>query len=107
MAGVLRESPAKHAHKAFMWGVYVEPEHRSQGLGKQLVRSAIQQVSRLPGVGLLCTSVFLSAPEARAIYLRCGSTSWGVEPRSAKVGGEYIAEEHLVLELSSVRTNAT
>ena len=100
MVGVFRETPAKHAHKAFMWGVYVAPEYRKRGLGERLVRAAIDQVPEaLPGVQILGTSVFLSAPAARALYPRCGFVSWGIEARSAKVGGQYIAEEYFCIEL--------
>jgi RimJ/RimL family protein N-acetyltransferase len=99
IVGVYRQMPAKHAHKAFMWGMYVCPSHRGRGLGRQLVEAAIREAATLPGIEMLCTSVFLSAPAARALYPRCGFTSWGIQPRSAKIGGEYVAEEHFVLEL--------
>ena len=101
VVGVYRQAPAKHAHKAFMWGMYVSASHRGRGIGKQLVEAAIREATTLPGIELLCTSVFLSAPAARVLYPRCGFTSWGIQPRSAKIGYEYVAEEHFVLELRS------
>lgn len=99
IVGVYRQAPAKHAHKAFMWGMYVSPSHRERGTGKKLLEAAIRETATLPRIELLCTSVFLSAPTARALYPRCGFTSWGIQPRSAKIGSEYVAEEHFVLEL--------
>jgi GNAT superfamily N-acetyltransferase len=99
IVGVYRQMPAKHAHKAFMWGMYVCPSRRGRGLGRQLVETAIREAATLPGVEVLCTSVFLSAPAARRLYPRCGFTSWGIQPDSARIGGEYVAEEHFVLEL--------
>lgn len=105
-AGVFRESPAKHAHKAFMWGVYVHPGLRGQGQGKALVRAAIEQAARMPQVELLQTSVFLTAPHARQLYLGCGFISWGQERLSAKVAGRYIDEEHLSLVLRGTAREA-
>lgn len=99
IVGVYRQAPAKHAHKAFMWGMYVAPPHRRRGTGRRLVEAAIHEAATLPGIELLCTSVFQAAAAARALYPSCGFISWGVQPRSAKVGSEYLAEEHFVLEL--------
>jgi GNAT superfamily N-acetyltransferase len=99
IVGVYRQMPAKHAHKAFMWGMYVCPSRRRRGIGRQLVETAISETASLPGIEMLCTSVFLSAPAARTLYPRCGFTSWGIQPRSARIVGEYVAEEHFVLEL--------
>lgn len=101
IVGVYRQAPAKHAHKAFMWGMYVAPPHRRCGAGRRLVEAAIREAATLPGIELLRTSVFQAAVAARALYPSCGFISWGVQPRSAKVGSEYVAEEHFLLELGS------
>lgn len=99
--GVYWQAPAKHAHKAFMWGMYVAPPYRRRGTGRQLVEAAIQEAATMPGIELLCTSVFQAAAAARALYPSCGFLTWGVQPRSAKIGSEYVAEEHFFLELGS------
>lgn len=100
IAGVVRERPIKHAHKAFLWGVYVAPEARRRGIAESLVRAAIDAArSSLRGVRTLNTSVFLSAPGARDLYLRCGFVSWGIEPCAAMVDDQCIDEEQLRLEL--------
>lgn len=99
VVGVYRQAPAKHSHKAFMWGMYVSPAFRRRGIGRQLVESAIAGAATLPGVEVLCTSVFLTAVAAHSLYPSCGFTTWGVQPRSAKIGSEYVAEEHFYLEL--------
>ena len=96
IAGVFRQSPMKHGHKAFMWGVYIQPSCRGEGLGERLVMSAIEQAELMPGIEALCTSVYLTAPAARALYARTGFSSWGIEPRSARIGGQHVDEEHFV-----------
>ena len=104
--GVFREQGRKHAHKAFMWGVYVHPAYRRNGLGESLVRAAIERARQLPGIQLLATSVFLSAPTAQSLYLRCGFVSWGTEPKSALVGHQFLDEIHLMYELLATNENA-
>jgi GNAT superfamily N-acetyltransferase len=37
LTGVQREGMAKLAHKAFIWGVYVAPEARGNGVGSKIV----------------------------------------------------------------------
>ena len=97
MVGVYRQASVKYSHKAYLWGLYVAPGRREQGIGRRLVESAIEESATLPDVELLCTSVFLSAATARALYPSCGFVSWGVQPRSARIGAAYVCEEHFVL----------
>ena len=47
MAGFAVYDRVKASHKGVMWGVYVQPEWRSQGLGKRLVQRVIEQASPL------------------------------------------------------------
>lgn len=79
--------------------MYVSPAYRGRGNGRRLVQTAIAEAATLPGLEILCTSVFLTATAAHSLYASCGFMSWGVQPRSAKIGIEYVAEEHLFLDL--------
>jgi GNAT superfamily N-acetyltransferase len=40
-AGIWRMKQSKFAHRAKLWGVFVEPEHRGKGLGRSVVRASI------------------------------------------------------------------
>lgn len=41
VVGLQREQMHKLAHKAFIWGMYVEPRARKQGVGRQLLTHAL------------------------------------------------------------------
>lgn len=51
-AGVVREVKAKLAHRAVVWGVYVEPKHRGEGLGRVVMAAAIEVARGLGRGGL-------------------------------------------------------
>jgi GNAT superfamily N-acetyltransferase len=47
MAGVAR---AKERHKAYLWGMYVTRAARGRGVGRQLVRAALDHAVLMPGL---------------------------------------------------------
>lgn len=52
----------------YIWGVYVEPAHRRQGIGKQLTQAVVDHL-RTCG----CTQVVLNAaPSGRSVYEQLG-----------------------------------
>lgn len=62
---VLSESYRKYG---YIWGVYVEPEYRGQGIGKQLTQSAIAHLKSID-----CTHVLLNAsPSGKPVYSSLG-----------------------------------
>jgi len=91
----------KAAHKAHVWGMYVQAAHRGQGLGRELMRAAIAFAQSLPGVTHLHLGVSERAPEARALYEKLGFVIWGTEPSALRVNGIEVAEYHMVLSLGA------
>jgi ribosomal protein S18 acetylase RimI-like enzyme len=100
--GIVRHDAAKAAHRAFLWGMYVSPRLRRQGLGRRLVERALAHARTLEGVVQVHLSVTDPMGAARALYESCGFTLWGTEPRALGHEGEYVAEHHLVLALDDV-----
>ncbi len=99
MVGVARDRKLKAAHKAHLWGMYVAPASRGQGIARRLMDEAIAFARSLPGVSQLHLGVTERAPVAEALYARLGFVLWGVEPRALRVGDELGSERHMVLEL--------
>jgi ribosomal protein S18 acetylase RimI-like enzyme len=66
--GVIRTAPVA----ARIWGFYVKPEHRGDGLGRTLVRSAIDVARRMPGVVRIELGVAHSCTAARHVYTQSG-----------------------------------
>ena len=100
IAGLRRETLSQRAHQAGVWGVYVKETARGRSVGRRLLEALIARAHGCPGLEQLALTVSESQHAACALYLSLGFTSWGLEPRSLKVAGEYVAEHHLVLRLT-------
>ena len=50
LAGIQRESMTKLSHKAYLWGMYVSPEHRRSSLGSLLLEIVLPYAWRSLGV---------------------------------------------------------
>jgi len=77
MVGVVRQDKIKWRHKALIWGMFVTP-----------------------GVVQVGLSVSETAEEAHRLYRRAGFRAWGTEPRALQWEGRFVAEHHLVLDLT-------
>jgi ribosomal protein S18 acetylase RimI-like enzyme len=98
IAGFRRPSQIKKRHKGTLWGVYVRPGVRCQGLGGALVAAVIEhargEVAQLQAV------VATSNHGARRLYRRLGFVVYGVEPGGLRVDGEDLDQELLVLRFA-------
>ncbi len=102
-AGVYRESDrAKLAHKATLWGMYVQPAARGRGLGEAIVSAVIAHARKEIGAAALYLTVEGENRKARALYERMGFRVWGTEPKATFENGAYREDHHLWLDLGSV-----
>jgi ribosomal protein S18 acetylase RimI-like enzyme len=99
MVGVLRGAGVKRRHKAHVWGMYVAPLARQQGVGRALLDATIAQARAWPGVSQIHLSVSDTAVAARRLYEAAGFRSWGRERRALQWEGQFVDEFHLVLDL--------
>lgn len=97
-AGLMRRPKRKIAHRAEIWGVFVRPDVRGQGLGRAVVRAAVTELLSWPGVDTVGLSVSVRSVEALGLYESLGFRVWGREPDCLRVGGVSYDELHLVLE---------
>lgn len=72
MAGLRREPIAVVHDKASLWGVYVAPQARGQGLGRQLVQAAIKHACTIPELTTVRLAVAHDNQAALTLYLSCG-----------------------------------
>ena len=100
MLGLYRDRHAKAAHKAHLWGMYIRPEARRQGLGRGLLGAAVAYGRSLDGVSTLRLSVSETAGEAKALYESVGFQVWGVEPEALRHDGRAAREFHMALDLT-------
>jgi len=99
--GLYRDRHRKASHKVHVWGAYVTPEHRREGLAALLLEAALHHAATLPGVSWVHLSVSSAAPAAQRLYERAGFRVWGTEPEALRHEGETAFEHHMALRLSS------
>ena len=99
MAGFHRSKGPKLHHRGNIWSVYVAPDLRRGGLGRQMLRDVIALARTLDGVIQIHLSVVADNMSARTLYLNSGFELMGRMPRAVHVDGKYFDEELLVLAL--------
>lgn len=95
--GLAIPTNAKQRHRGQIWGVYVRPEARGQGLVSMLLAQAIGaargRVESLHlGVGTY-NSVAIRA------YAAAGFVESGLQPRALRIGDDFIDEIAMTLQL--------
>ena len=98
-AGIMRARSPKFAHRASIWGVFVEPAYRGNGLGRAVVTAAIALVRTWPGVDYVDLGASECAPEAQCLYESLGFAAWGREPEATEISGRRYDEIHMTLRL--------
>jgi ribosomal protein S18 acetylase RimI-like enzyme len=104
LAGLEIPQARNKRHKGTLFGVYVCPDRRRNGIGTALVASVIEHARTR--VEQLHAAVVITADPARALYRKLGFLPYGLEPRALKVGEEYFDQELLVLRLDDRATPA-
>ena len=98
-AGIVRVARRKSAHRSKLWGVFVEPDHRGNGLARAVVSAAIEVAREWPGVDYVDLGVSANAPGAERLYASLGFVAWGREPESLECDGRRYDEIFMTLRL--------
>lgn len=99
MAGFSRNLGRKTRHRGMVWGMYVAPEARGQGVGAALLAEILQRVKQLDGLEEILLAVTVGNPAARKIYLQAGFEPSHVEKRYIKIDNTYYDIEWMTLLL--------
>jgi len=99
--GMKRDRREKVRHKAEVWGLYVKPSRRGNGVARQLVHAGVDHAKLFPEVSVITLSVSSMNDVARALYISCGFELFGTEKNAMRVDGKFIDEEHMRLDLIS------
>jgi RimJ/RimL family protein N-acetyltransferase len=99
MLGLHRATQRKVAHKVNLWGMFVLPAFRGQGVAGQLLDAAIRYACTLDGVTSVHLSVSETAVAARHLYEKAGFETWGVEPDAIRFEGRSVGECRMRLSL--------
>jgi RimJ/RimL family protein N-acetyltransferase len=99
VVGLFRRQGLKSRHKGVVWGMYVAPEARGQGLGTALMHALIARAAELPDLEQLILGVVTTNQAARRLYASLGFISYGLEREALKIGNRYLDEDFLSLDL--------
>ena len=99
MVGFYRGLRLKRRHRGDIWGMFVAPSSRGQGIGAALLQDALTRARSIPGLRSVHLSVAASQAAARRLYVSAGFRSYGTEAEALMVGDRYIDEEHMILRL--------
>src|SRR5207244_3196239 len=88
VVGLQREQLSKLAHKAYIWGMYVDSTVRNRGVGYQLVAQALSYAANDLHVRQVCLGVNAENVAAIALYKRLGFAQFGLEPGFMLLDGE-------------------
>jgi ribosomal protein S18 acetylase RimI-like enzyme len=97
--GFFRRQGRKSRHKGMVWGMYVAPEARGQGLARGLMQALISRAAGLPDLEQLLIGVVTTNQAARHLYSSLGFISYGLESEALKIEDRYLDEDFLSLDL--------
>jgi ribosomal protein S18 acetylase RimI-like enzyme len=99
VTGVRREPLIQIRHRAMIWGVFVDPEHRRQRIAQTLLEAAAEHAAQKWGCIQLKLQVNTENVAAKTLYVAQGFVRFGVEPRVLRVNGRFYDEEYMLKEL--------
>ena len=93
-----REEAEGLEHQGFVWGVFVEPEHRGRGLARRLMRRVIALARRARGIRELTLIAYADNDRALALYQSLGFEI-AREPAGSAVNAGTPDDLHMRLRL--------
>ena len=99
-AGIYRMQSAKFSHRAKLWGVFVDAQHRGKGLGRAVTAAAVALAASWHGVEYIDVAVSVNSPAAHGIYEGVGFVEWGREPEATQHEGRRYDEIHMSLRVN-------
>jgi ribosomal protein S18 acetylase RimI-like enzyme len=99
MLGFYRDLGRKRRHRGHIWGLFVAPDCRRQGIGRRLLEDTLARARRIAGLRCVLLSVSITQDAARRLYANAGFQCYGLEPQALRVDGRFLDEEQMRLEL--------
>ena len=99
MAGFSRSPRIKTRHKGVIWGVYVQPTWRNQGVARSLLKALLDRARSNAGLEQINLTVAADQVAAKRLYTSLGFEGFGREKHALKIDGSYVDEDHMVLSV--------
>jgi RimJ/RimL family protein N-acetyltransferase len=97
--GFFRHQRVKARHKAGIWGVFVDQEHRGQGIARRLMSEVLERATSLDGLDRIILTVGDGQLAAKRLYAALGFAIFGHEKGALKMDNVYIDEDYMVFVL--------
>jgi len=95
--GIYQEHMLKARHKSNIWGLYVKPSFRHQGIGKALLNDAVLHATHVLKSVIVNITVEATNITAKKLYESFGFKEWGKEPCAMQIEGQFFDECHMSL----------
>lgn len=86
MTGIYRSELVKLRHNATIWGVYMRPQWRGQGIAVALLQTAVNWAER-QGLNWVKLAVITNNSAAIRAYIKSGFRVYGVDPAVIRYDG--------------------
>ncbi|MEZ4701585.1 MAG: GNAT family N-acetyltransferase [Rhodothermales bacterium] len=103
VAGLSFHRREKLRHKATLFGMYVRPAYRQQGLGRRLVEAVLDEARRHANLHHVLLTVSDTNAAAQQLYAACGFEPYGTEPRAIRVGDAFVGKVLMWCDLHATR----
>lgn len=95
-----RERREKMRHKGLIYRMYVADARAGSGIGRKLLRAAIERAAQIAGLEQINLTVVATNERARRLYESERFISFSHETRAIKIGANYYDEQNMVLKLA-------
>lgn len=95
----VREVGMKIAHKGNIFGMYVAPEMRGTGVGRELLLELIKKAKDMEDLEQINLTVISGNSNAKKLYASLGFEIYGTERNAIKYKGQYFDEDLMALKL--------
>ena len=96
---LIREGRKKERHKASILGMYVDRTMRRKGIGRELLKRAIETAHRFRGLRQVRLAVVEANRPALRLYESAGFKVYGREEAALFVAGKFYSELFLIRRL--------
>lgn len=99
MIGFFRPSKPKLGRKGHIWGTFLLPEWRSQGVGGKLLDELIRRAEKLPGLDQIQLTCINRNKNIISLYRSRGFRIFATEQSAVRIGNYYYDELYMSLDL--------
>ena len=99
IVAVTRNRNKKRNHKADLHGMYIKPEYRGIGLGKELLNKVLAKAKKMAGIEEIELIVASHNESVVGLYEKVGFSKTYFETHALKIDNKYIDAYHMKKEM--------